>query len=62
LITTFSQGLGILGASFAIFKLAVELLAGVLIYIWASRQLGLEDFWKQGPVLRVLERFKLSWI
>ncbi len=62
LITTFSQSLGFLGAIFAIFKLVIELLAGILIYIWASRQLGLEDFWKQGPVLRVLERFKLSWI
>jgi putative peptidoglycan lipid II flippase len=62
LITTFSQSLGFLGAIFAIFKLSVELLAGLLIYIWSSRQLGLEDFWKQGPVLRVLARFKLSWI
>lgn len=62
LITTFSSSLGFLGTTFAIFKLSVELLAGLLIYIWSSRQLGLENFWKQGPVLRVLARFKLSWI
>jgi putative peptidoglycan lipid II flippase len=62
LITTTSQSLGVLGTMFAIFKLAAELLAGLLVYIWATRQFGIEDFWKQGPVRRVLERFKLSWI
>ncbi len=62
LITTTSQSLGVLGTIFAIFKLAAELLAGLLVYIWATRQFGIEDFWKQGPVRRVLERFKLSWI
>ena len=62
LITTTSQSLGVLGTIFAIFKLAVELLAGLLVYIWATRQFGIEDFWKQGPVRRVLERFKLSWV
>ena len=62
LITTTSQSLGVLGTIFAIFKLSAELLAGLLVYIWATRQFGIEDFWKQGPVRRVLERFKLSWI
>lgn len=62
LITTTSQSLGVLGTIFAIFKLAAELLAGLLVYVWATRQFGIEDFWKQGPVRRVLERFKLSWI
>ena len=62
LITTTSQSLGVLGTIFATFKLAAELLAGLLVYIWATRQFGIEDFWKQGPVRRVLERFKLSWI
>ena len=62
LITMTSPDLGILGAIFAIFKLLFELLAALLVYVWATRQLGIEDFWKQGPVRRVLERFKLSWI
>jgi putative peptidoglycan lipid II flippase len=62
LITTTSPNLGILGAIFAIFKLLCELFAALLVYVWATRQLGIEDFWKQGPVRRVLERFKLSWI
>ncbi len=62
LITTNSQSLGVLGTIFAICKLAVELLAGLLVYVWATRQFGIEDFWKQGPVRRVLARFKLSWI
>ena len=62
LITTTSESLGLLGTIFAIFKLAFELIVGILVYIWATRQLGIEDFWKQGPVRRLLERFKLSWI
>lgn len=62
LITTTSQSLGLVGTIFAMFKLAIELLAGLLVYVWATRQFGIEDFWKQGPVRRVLERFKLSWI
>ncbi len=61
-ITTTSPTLGLLGTIFALFKLAFELFMGLLVYVWATRQLGIEDFWKQGPVRRVLERFKLSWI
>jgi putative peptidoglycan lipid II flippase len=62
LITTISPGLGILGSFFALFKLLCELALGILIYVWATRQFGIEAFWKQGPVRRLLERFKLSWI
>lgn len=62
LITTISSNLGILGSCFAVLKLLFELILGILVYIWATRQLGIEDFWKQGPVRRLLERFKLSWI
>jgi putative peptidoglycan lipid II flippase len=62
LITTTLPSLGVVGTIFATFKLAVELLAGLLVYVWATRQFGIEDFWEQGPVRRVLERFKLSWI
>ena len=60
--TTTAPNLGILGTILAFFKLALELVTGILVYIWATRQFGIEDFWKQGPVRRVLERFKLSWI
>ncbi len=60
--TTISSKLGVLGTIFAILKLAAELFVGILVYIWATRQFGIEDFWKQGPVRRVLERFRLSWI
>lgn len=62
LITTTAQKLGGLGTIFAIFKLLAELFMGLLVYVWATRQIGIEEFWKQGPVRRVLERFKLSWI
>ncbi|HEX7736314.1 MAG TPA: murein biosynthesis integral membrane protein MurJ [Ktedonobacteraceae bacterium] len=60
--TTTSQSLGIGGTILAVFKLILELPAGILVYIWAARQFGIEDFWKQGAVRRVLERFRLSWI
>ncbi len=62
LITTTAPTLGVLGTIFAIFKLIFELFLGLLVYVWATRQLGIEGFWKQGPVRRVLARFKLSWI
>lgn len=62
LITTTSESMGMLGTIFALFKLTLELFTGFLVYVWATRQLGIEDFWKQGPVRRVLQRFKLSWI
>lgn len=61
-ITTLSQSLGFLGTILAIFKLAVELAGGMLIYVWATRQFGIKDFWQQGPVRRLLERLRLSWI
>lgn len=62
LLTTTAQTLGFVGTLFAIFKLVFELFLGLLVYVWATRQLGVEDFWRQGPVRRVLARFKLSWI
>lgn len=61
LMTTTAPNLGLLGTFLAVFKLAVELIIGLLVYIWATRHFGIEDFWKQGPIRRVLERFKLSW-
>lgn len=62
LITTTAPTLGVLGTLFVIFKLAFELFLALLVYIWATRQFGIEDFWKQGPVRRVLDRLKLSWV
>ena len=54
--------LGTFGTLLALIKLLIELAAGLFIYIRATRMLGIEDFWKQGPVKRVLERLRLSWL
>jgi len=62
LVTTVSESLGFFGAILAILKLVLELFAGFLLYVWATRQFGIEDFWKQAAVQRVLQRFKLSWV
>ena len=52
-------GLGIGGSLLALIKLSIELFAGVFIYIRVARRLGIEEL---GPVKRVLDRLKLSWI
>lgn len=62
LVTTSDQRLGFGGTLAAFIKLLIELAIGLFVYIRATRLLGIEEFWKQGPVKRVLERFKLSWI
>ena len=56
------QTLGFAGTVMAFIKLLLELGAGLIVYIRATRMLGIEEFWNQGPVKRVLERLKLSWI
>ena len=61
-VTTSDQRLGFGGTLLAIFKLSIELVVGLIVYIRATRLLGVEDFWKQGPVKRVLQRLRLSWI
>ncbi|MGZ3628526.1 MAG: murein biosynthesis integral membrane protein MurJ [Ktedonobacteraceae bacterium] len=61
-VTTSDQRLGFGGTFLAIIKLSIELAVGLIFYIRATRLLGIEDFWKQGPIKRVLERLKLSWI
>ena len=43
----------------ALIKLLIELFVGVIIYIRGARLLGIEEL---GPVRRVLDRLKLSWI
>jgi putative peptidoglycan lipid II flippase len=57
--TTRTPTLGLLGTIAAIFKLLLELFVGMFVYIRGSRLLGIEEL---GPIKRVLERFKLSWI
>jgi putative peptidoglycan lipid II flippase len=57
--TTQTPVLGLLGTIAAILKLLIELFVGMFVYIRSSRLLGIEEL---GPVKRVLERFKLSWI
>jgi putative peptidoglycan lipid II flippase len=52
-------GLGIGGSLLALIKLSIELFVGVFIYIRVARRLGIEEL---GPVKRVLDRLKLSWI
>jgi putative peptidoglycan lipid II flippase len=62
LVTTDTQRLGVTGTILAMIKLLIELVVGLIIYIRATRLLGIEDLWKQGPVKRVLGRLRLSWI
>ncbi len=56
------QTLGLIGTVMAFIKLLLELGVGLFVYIRATRILGIEEFWNQGPIKRVLERLKLSWI
>src|SRR5713226_6023149 len=62
LVTTQAQSLGFGGTLAAIIKLLIEVAVGLFIYIRVTRLLGIEEFWNQGPVKRLLERFKLSWL
>jgi putative peptidoglycan lipid II flippase len=64
LVTTnpHSQHLGFGGTIIAVIKLLIELALGLFIYIRATRLLGIEEFWNQGPVKRLLDRFRLSWL
>ncbi len=61
-VTTSDQRLGFGGTLLAMIKLSIELAVGLIVYIRATRLLGIEEFWKQGPIKRVLERLRLSWI
>ncbi len=57
--TTRTPALGLGGTVVAFIKLLIELFIGVFIYLRGSRMLGIEEL---GPVRRVLDRLKLSWI
>lgn len=59
LVTTRDQALGIGGTLLAMIKLVLELFTGIFIYLRVSRLLGIEEL---GPIKRVLDRLKLSWI
>jgi putative peptidoglycan lipid II flippase len=59
LVTTHEPTLAILGTSMAVIKLLIELFVGIFIYLRCARMLGIEEM---GPVKRVLDRLKLSWI
>ena len=62
LVTTGDQRLGFGGTLLALIKLLIELAVGLIIYIRATRLLDIEDFWQQGPVKRLLQRLRLSWL
>jgi putative peptidoglycan lipid II flippase len=57
--TTRTQSLGLLGTIVALVKLILEMFVGVIVYIRVARLLGIEEL---GPIKRVLDRLKLSWI
>jgi putative peptidoglycan lipid II flippase len=59
LVTTHDQTLAIVGTGMAAVKLIIELFVGTFIYLRCARMLGIEEM---GPVKRVLDRLKLSWI
>ncbi len=58
-VTTTQQKLSFGGELLAMLKLGIELFVGVFVYIRASRYLNIEEL---GPVKRILDRLKLSWI
>ncbi|HEY4385238.1 MAG TPA: lipid II flippase MurJ, partial [Ktedonobacteraceae bacterium] len=57
--TTLTPTLKIGGTFVALVKLLLELFIGVFVYIRGARMLGIEEL---GPIKRVLDRLKLSWI
>ncbi len=59
LVTTRDQSLGPSGTFVAMIKLLLEVFVGLFVYIRVARRLGIEEL---GPVKRVLDRLKLSWI
>lgn len=59
IVTTDNQSLGFSGTLLAFIKLLIEIFIGFFVYIRAARMLGIEEL---GPVRRVLDRLKLSWL
>ena len=59
IVTTSNQNLGFSGTLLAFIKLLIEVCIGFFVYIRVARMLGIEEL---GPVRRVLDRLKLSWL
>ena len=57
--TTSAPALGLIGTGEAMIKLAIEIFVGVFVCVRVSRRMGIEEL---GPVKRILDRLKLSWI
>jgi len=55
------QSLGVLGTIAATFKLVVEMGIGLFVYIRLARLLHIEEI-NMGPIKRLLDRFRLSWL
>ncbi len=55
------QALGVLGTIAATFKLLIEMGVGLFVYIRLARLLRIEER-NMGPVKRLLDRFRLSWL
>jgi len=55
------QSLGVLGTIAATFKLIVEMGVGIFVYIRLARLLRIEEI-NMGPIKRLLDRFRLSWL
>ena len=53
---------GLFGFAAKFFKVIIELLVGAFIYLRLARLLKLEELQQLGPIKRLLDRFKLSWI
>lgn len=50
---------GGVGTLLAVVKVAIEITIGIFIYLRLARALGIEEL---GPLKRLLDRFKLSWV
>jgi putative peptidoglycan lipid II flippase len=59
LATLTPPSLGLLGTFAAFIKVLIYMFVGLFVYLRVARMLGIEEL---GPVRRVLNRFKLSWI
>ena len=61
LLVTTDSTLGVIGTVFAIIKLLLELGVGVCIFFFGARALHIEQL-NLGPIRRLLDRLRLSWL
>lgn len=59
LLKTDHDLLGLTGTAFLLIKLMIEIFVGFLVYMRTARWLGVEEL---GPIRRLLDRLKLTWI